>query len=114
MVFEIPIFAVLMIVSIMAIGLVALIIWYSKWRSEKADKVVKAKLIEEVAVYKEKVQNTGFSVGRKGSFRSYYRYKNVLDHYECEFSVVYENGSVGTIKCAKDSDVYNKLIRKTK
>ena len=69
--------------------------------------VVKAELINEVAVTKEKPVNTGFSVGY--SYRSYYRYKQVVDHYECSFKVWYEDGRTGTIKCRKYSAMYRKL-----
>lgn len=94
------------------ITLVVLVLVSEKQNRQKADQVIKAILIDEIAIYKEKVQNTGFSIGWRGSGRSYYRYKNVLDHYECVFSVVYKDGTTGTIKCIKGSDVYNTLIWK--
>ncbi len=111
--FGISMYVVLAVAAVVAVAFVALIFWYNKQQTENADKVVKAILIDEIAIYKEKVQNTGFSIGWRGSGRSYYRYKNVLDHYECVFSVVYKDGTTGTIKCIKGSDVYNTLIWKT-
>lgn len=110
--FGISMYTVLAVVGVITVALVALIFWYSKQQIENAEKVVSAELIDTTAVYKEQVQNTGFSLGRKGSFRSYYRYKNVLDHYECTFSVVYNDGKTGTIKCRQDSEIYNILTRK--
>lgn len=111
--FGISMYAVVAVAAVIAIAFVALMFWYNKRQIENADKVVKAILVDEIAVYKEEVQNTGFSIGWRGSGRSYFRFKNVLDHYECVFSVVYKDGTTGTIKCRKDSYVYNKLIWKT-
>ena len=77
------------------------------------NRVERAELIEEIAVYKKVAERTGFSVSwdwRHG--RDYYRYKNVIDHYKCVFSVVYKDGSTGTIRCRKYDYKYNKLIRK--
>jgi hypothetical protein len=113
LVFEIPIYAVVSVAAVVIIALVALYFWYSKWQIENAENVARAILVDEIAVYKEEVQNTGFSIGWRSSGRSYFRFKNVLDHYECVFSVVYEDGRTGTIKCRKDSYVYHKLIWKT-
>lgn len=101
------------IAAIMVVG--AIVAWLiDKRKKEDAENVARAILIEETAVYKEEVQNTGFSIGWRGSGRSYFRYKNVLDYYECVFSVKYKDGRTGRIKCRKDSDVYNILIWKTK
>ena len=104
---------VLIVGGSIALVLVVLALVISKKQKENAENVARAILIDEIAVYKEEVQNTGFSIGWRGSGRSYFRFKNVLDHYECVFSVVYKDGRTGTIKCRKDSDVYNILIWKT-
>lgn len=92
---------------------VALAIFMYTSQVSKAKKVSRAILVETIAMYKQKAQNTGFSIGQKGSWRSYYRYKDILDHYECVFSVVYNDGKTGTIKCRQDSEIYNILIWKT-
>lgn len=76
------------------------------------NRVERAELIEEIPVYKEKAENTGYSISWRGYRRDYYRYKNVIDHYKCVFKVVYLNGETGTIKCRKNDYKYNKLIRK--
>ncbi|MBE6547845.1 MAG: hypothetical protein E7667_03065 [Ruminococcaceae bacterium] len=111
-VFEIPAYVIVLAV----IGIIAfavLIIWLDKKELSVIDKVVSAELLNEVAVYKEKIENTGFSIGYSWhSGRSYYRYKKVLDHYDCYFKVVYADGSTGTKKCKKGSNMYNELILK--
>lgn len=104
---------VLIVGGSIALVLVVLVLVIGKRQKENAENVARAILIDEIAVYKEEVQNTGFSIGWRGSGRSYFRFKNVLDHYECVFSVVYKDGRTGAIKCRKDSDVYNILIWKT-
>lgn len=85
--------------------------WIILKQSGLADKVVRATLLEEVEVYKEKIENTGFSIGY--SWRSYYRYKKVFDHYECTFILVYEDGKTGIIKCKKGSKAYYELMQKS-
>lgn len=112
-VFGIPMYAIVLVLA--AIGAVAVTVFVLIWKEQKrlANNVVRAKLIEEVAVYKRVIEHTGFSIGfgwRSG--RDYYRYKNVLDHYECVFRVIYKNGEEDTITCVKDSTLYNELIFK--
>lgn len=95
------------------IGIIALAVLVSKTERNRADKVVKALLESEEAVYKKVAEHTGYSVGwgwRSG--RDYYRYKEVIDHYDCTFSVIYEDGKRGTIRCRKGDAIYRKLMRK--
>lgn len=112
-VFGISTDTVLIVGGSIALVFAVLLLVSDKRQKENAQRVVRAILIETIAMYKKKAQNTGFSIGWKGSWRSYYRYKDVLDHYECVFSVVYNDGKTGTIKCRQDSEIYNILIWKT-
>ncbi len=111
-VFGIPIYAVVLVGVIVIIAFVALLLLLSTLQNENADRVVRAKLIEEIAVYKEELDNTGFSVGWKGQAYSNFEYQKVFDHYECVFSVLYNDGKTGTIRCIKGDEIYNKLIWK--
>lgn len=110
-VFEITILEVVLVgIGVIAVmGLIAIV------EKDKADRVVKAEFLYEVAVYTKKAEHTGFSIGwswRSG--RDYYRYRKVLDHYDCVFRVVYSDGKTGTIRCRKGNAIYNELIRKSK
>lgn len=111
--FGISMYLVLAIAAVVVVAVIALALAYNKKQIENAQKVVSAILVERTAVMKEEVKNTGFSIGWGGSGRSYFRFKEVFDHYECVFNVMYNDGSVGTIKCKQDSEVYNILIWKT-
>lgn len=110
---EIPAVVIVLFI-LLAIAVLGAIVWMiAAHVLDAKDRVVRAVLLEEIAVYKEKVENTGFSIGwgwRSG--RSYYRYRNVLDHYECIFNVVYLGGETGTIRCRKGDAIYYELIRK--
>ena len=75
--------------------------------------VIRAKLIEETAVYKTKTRNSGFSLGRSfKDFRNYYTYEEVIDHYDCTFKVVYKDLTEGMLKCKKESSEYYTLMSK--
>lgn len=89
---------------------IAILVLAKVLESKEVHGVVKAELIKEEAKRKRKAENTGYSIGR--SYRSYYRYRWVIDHYECHFKVWYEDGRTGEIKCRKDSAMYRKLISK--
>lgn len=89
--------------------------WKMKVFESVFGEIAKAKLIEEIAVYKEKIKHTGFSIGWSGrSGRSYFRFKEVLDHYECVFELEYKDGRTGRVKCKKHGAFYNELIKKPK
>lgn len=79
----------------------------------EVNRVEKAVLISESAVYKKVAEKTGYSVdwGWKNG-RDHYRYVDVIDHYICIFNVEFFNGETGTIKCKKNDYRYNKLIKK--
>ena len=112
MVYEIQIYTVGFIV-IGIIALMSLFIWLvGKAQDKVVASVVRAELIYEVPVYKEIVEHTGFSISWRGSGRNYYRFKKVLDHYECKFRVLYKNGRTGTLTCTKDTPMYNNLMMK--
>lgn len=108
----VSIYAILAVAGVIAVVFVVLVLAVGKHQTENITKVVKAQLLFEVPVYKEEIQNTGFSISWRGYGRSYYRYKDVLHHYECTFMVEYEGGKTGVIKCRKPSFVYNQLIIK--
>ena len=108
-VLEIPTYVVILAV----IGVLVVKVLIAALQRDRINDVARAELIEVIAVYKERIENTGFSISWSGrSGRSYYRYKEVLDHYKCRFRVVYKNGKTGIIECRKDSVTYNELIRK--
>lgn len=110
-IYDLPIY----VAVLLFIGLIVLILLMMKFEADRADRVVKAELIKEVPKYKRITEHTGFSVGyRRHSLRDHYRYKTVLDYYECEFKVVYKDGGTGVIKCRNDSVAYSKLIQKCK
>lgn len=90
----------------------AIVIWKVITDIKDINRVERAELIEEIPVYKEKAENTGYSISWSGYRRDHFRYRNVIDHYKCVFKVVYMNGETGTIKCRKNDYKYNKLIRK--
>ena len=114
-VYDIPIDVITIAIALFFAFIFCLRLLVEKKQKNIACRIVRAELIDEVAVYKEKTVNTGFSIGlRLRSFRNYYRYKNVLDHYRCTFKVVYITGRVGTISCKKGSTLYNELIVKNK
>lgn len=94
------------------IGAIAILVLTKVFENQELQGMVRAELIEEKAVKKTQAVNTGYSFGWRGGYRSHYRYKDVVDHYECYFKVVYEDGRTKTIKCRKDSSMYRKLINK--
>lgn len=100
-------------VVLLVVGAIAIFVFINKFEKIKANSVRKALLESEVAVYKTVSEHTGYSVGwRWGSRRDHYRYKKVIDHYECTFSVIYTDGKRGTIRCRKGDAVYKRLIQK--
>ena len=78
-----------------------------------SDDVAEAILEREIAVYKTKAELTGYSVSWDER-RDHYEYRDVLDHYECVFSVKYKDGRKESIKCAKGGALYSILIEKKK
>lgn len=114
-VYDIPTYVIAIAIALFVAAIAGIFLLNEKMQKNIACRIARAELIDEVAVYKEKTVNTGFSIGlRLRSFRNYYRYKNVLDHYRCTFKVVYITGRVGTISCKKGSTLYNELIVKNK
>ena len=111
-VFEIPGYAIILAVIGFFALLVAIILIENKIQEEIADKIKTAKLIKEVAVYKKKAENTGFSVTWEGR-RDHYTYVDALDHYKCTFLVKYKDGTQKSITCKKDSTLYSRLIMKS-
>ena len=63
----------------------------NKYNERMSDDVAEAILEREIAVYKTKAELTGCSVSW-GERRDHYEYRDVLDHYECVFSVKYKDG----------------------
>ena len=111
-VLEIPVYAIIL-------GIIGIIAFFSliyiidgKMKKEMAENVVKASLIKEIAVYGRKSVCIGYSVAWHEKSRHYYTYKDILDHYDCVFLVTRKDGSVGRIKCRKDSQLYKDLISK--
>ena len=111
-VFGIPLYVTKIALALIVLAIAALLLWLEKLQKKTADNVVKADLIEEIAVYKEELKNTGFSVGRKGEYFRHYGYEDVLHHYECVFKVMYKDGRIGELRCRKDSALYDELIKK--
>lgn len=114
-VFGVPIEVILLVGGGIVLAFATWLILHTKSQEDKANKVVKAELIEIVAVYKRVTEHTGFSLGY--SLRSgynHYQYRNVIDRYDCTFKVEYEDGSTGKIECVQDDDIYKKLMLKTK
>lgn len=110
---DIPTYVIAIAIALFVGGIACIFLVNEKIQKNLARRIVSAELIDEVAVYKDKAVNTGFSIGiRLRSFRNYYRYKEVIDHYSCTFKVVYITGRVGTITCKKGSTLYNELIIK--
>ena len=109
--FDIPIYAV--ILSVIGFFLIALILAVIDIKHEEnlAQSIVKARLISECAVYKKKHEYTGDSFGSDG-WRAHYNYVDVIDHYDCIFSVVYNDGRKDELKCRKGSHLYRELIKK--
>ena len=101
-VFDIPIYDV--ILTVIGVFLIALIFAVIDIRREKeiAVGIVKARLISECAIYKKKHEYTGDSFG-KGGRRAHYQYVDVIDHYDCTFSVVYNDGRRDELKSCKGS-----------
>ena len=110
-VFDIPIYAV--ILSVIGLFLIALIFAVIDIKRDKAiaDSIIKARLISESAVYKKKHEYTGYSFGKSGR-RAHYQYVDVIDHYDCTFSVVYNDGRRDELKCCKGSYLYRELMKK--
>ncbi|MBR6559124.1 MAG: hypothetical protein IKT70_09000 [Clostridia bacterium] len=73
--------------ALIGLAIAALLLWLEKLQKKTTDNVVKDDLIEEIAVYKDELKNTGFSVGRKGECFRHYGYEDVLHHYECVFKL---------------------------
>ena len=114
-IFEIPLYAVILAFVGLVVLAVAIYRLHDKYESSVLDRIVRARLVEEVPVFKETVEKKGFSVGYKmDSYRSHYEYVKVLDHYECCFKVFYEDGKHGMYYCRKDSQCYNELMSKIK
>ena len=109
--FDIPIWAVIIGVAALLIIFAVIGIAEARHQQKIADSIVKATKTEEIAVYKKKTEHTGYSLSR-GERRDNYEYKDVLDHYECVFSVKYKSGQSGVVKCRKDSLLYAELLRK--
>ena len=109
--FNIPVWTV--IIGVVALLLVCAVVGIveTKHQQKIADSIVKATKTEEIAVFKQRTEHTGYSLSH-GERRDHYEYKDVLDHYECVFSVKYKNGESGVIKCRKDSLLYAELLRK--
>lgn len=110
LVFEIPMIAVVLVALVVATVFILLLMAYKK----NIDNVATATLTERVAVYKEIAKRSGFSLGWSGPSRTYYRYQDVLDHYDCVFSVVYKSGRTGVIRCEEGGATYNELMKKVK
>ena len=110
-VFDIPIYAI--ILTLIGFFLLALTVAVIEIRHEAsiAEGIVKARLIRECAVYKKKREYTGDSFGSDG-WRAHYNYVDVIDHYDCTFSVTYTDGRRDELKCRKGSHLYNELIKK--
>lgn len=108
----IPILAVVLVAIVVIALVVTMNLAKEKKQKENADDVVRAELIEKIAIQKKIDEHTGYTLSWSGYRRDHFRYKNVVDHYECVFKVVYKNGVEGTITCVKDSWLYNELIAK--
>ena len=111
-VFEIPVYVI--ILGIVGLIIFALILAVAELKKQiaTADRVTNATLIDEVAVYKQKAQITGYSVRLGERRRDHYSYVNVVDHYKCVFYVKYKDGKTDNITCLKNSLLYNELITK--
>ena len=110
-IFEIPMY--LIILGIVGFVLVVFItsVVEIKNQKETAEKITHATLITETAVYVKKEKLTGYSVSRRGSC-AHYSYIDEIDHYECVFMVVYNDGKTDTLTCVKNSVLYKALIAK--
>lgn len=110
--FGIPILAVVLVAIVVIAFVITINLAKEEKQKELADNVVRAELIKETAIKKRVDEHTGYTLSWSGYRRDHFRYKNVLDHYECVFRVVYKNGKEGTISCVKNSWLYNELIVK--
>ena len=110
--FNVPMYAIVLgIIGIVALMIVSSVL-ESKAQKRTADDIEKARLIDEIAVYKKKSEYTGYSISWHER-RDHYTYKNVLDHYECVFIVTHKDGKCERITCKKGSTLYNELIEKS-
>ena len=111
-IFDIPYYAIFLgIIALIAIwsGIYVLINRYYK---SIADTVVKAKLIEEINVYKRETECQGYSIGNDGDLHHHYKYVKKYDHKEYVFRVTYKDGSEALLKCKEGSTLYGELWRK--
>lgn len=69
-----------------------------------------AVVMKRTKVMRDTVRPSGFSIGSKGSFRSYYRFGHEYSHTEVKFEVHYNDGSVRHITANVGSNAYQKLI----
>lgn len=112
-VFGFPIFILGIFALLIAASVVVVIILLERHRRALIDRVTKAEIIEEIAVYKKTLEHSAFSIDfRCRSGRNHYKYKNSLDHYEYVFRVVYSDGSEDVIRCKRNSTLYDGLISK--
>ena len=100
-----PIYMVLYI--LITVGTVV-VVHYSDLK--EADGVVSAKLVGRKNVMREELTPSGISVGSSGSIRGYLRYRNVLDHVDVEFDVVYKEGGTRRIIAQENSKKYKRLM----
>ena len=110
-VFEIPVYAIVLFFIGLIILISAVSMLVVNAQKKIANNIVRAKLIEEIAVYKKKREYTGFSVSFQER-RDHYTYIDVLDYYDCVFSVTYKDGKISRVRCKKGSTLYGELIKK--
>ena len=110
-VFEVPIYALVMSGIGIVVFLIGIGIWSFKAQKKLVSNIQKAEFVKEIPVYKPTEKNTGYSIGWNGR-RENYVYTRTIDHYECVFSVIYKDGKREMINCKKGSDLCNELIFK--
>ena len=108
---------ILLCAGIVALIALAVYIIISIGNNKVVDNAVSVEIVNRVPIVEEQQVKTGHSVGwgyKHPSYREYYKHQNVIVGFEVTFRVKLKDGSIKTITCKDDSELYNKLISKIK
>lgn len=104
-------FQIILALIAIVIGIVLVYIFVASYiKKKQLENITHVQLIGKTDIYRERFENTGFSIGTNGHGRAYFRRRKDFQKSEVSFYITYSDKDPQTVLVMDDSKAYFKLL----